>query len=205
MEGQPVSLRALARAIDKHQLHRPTRVFCGASQGIGRAPERFPQEAANTVPANSVEVLAGDNKAGAYCAPSLLTDSIDAADQTPVQPPTTLKDPLKSAPAAKDRLLLQYLPLVAHRKLATALGTPPREHLAPGLRGHTGPKSMCVFPLPKVRLERAFHPASLLTDSATMKQPRTFNLQKMSMRHNPISSQTGKIPLAIPSHELYTH
>jgi hypothetical protein len=63
---------------------------------------------------------------------------------------------------------------------------------------------MCVFPLPKVRLERAFHPASLLTDSATMKQPRTFNLQKMVMRHNPISSQTGKIQLAIPSHELYT-
>jgi hypothetical protein len=70
-------------------------------------PEGFPQEAANAVSANSIEVSTGDNKPGAQCAVRLRTDGVDAAHQAPVQPSTTLKDPLKSAPATKDRLLLQ--------------------------------------------------------------------------------------------------
>ena len=50
---------------------------------------------------------AGDDKAGAQRTVRRRTDSVDAADQAPVQPSTTLKDSLERAPAAEDRPLPQ--------------------------------------------------------------------------------------------------
>ena len=50
---------------------------------------------------------AGDDKACAQRAVRRRTNSVDAADQAPLQPSTILKDPLKCAPPAKDRPLLQ--------------------------------------------------------------------------------------------------
>lgn len=70
-------------------------------------PEGLPQKPANAVSAHSIEVPAGDNKAGPHRTARGRKNSVDAADQTPVQPSTILKDTLKCAPAAKDRLLLQ--------------------------------------------------------------------------------------------------
>lgn len=62
MQCQPVGLHALAWTIDEQQFHRPSRTLGGTYQVTGRPPEGFPQEAANTVSANRVEMPAGDDK-----------------------------------------------------------------------------------------------------------------------------------------------
>jgi len=118
--------------------------------------DSFTHHPSQAVPSHSIKSPARNCIADVQGSLFGVIQEVETRRKRTAQFPATIEHAVKSCIAPK-RLCVIHLPFVTDRQFLAPFGSPAGEDLTASFARHAGAKSVCISPLPVVRLKRSLH------------------------------------------------